>query len=89
MPLQLSRNQLFDLLPGVDFRQQLRLEHFPETDHVVSGGPGRTRLLDAMAEWMTQKFPHSTRSRTALERVTAVVLCQMCVQSFAGVLALA
>ena len=41
-------SQLFDLLPGFDFRQQLRLEYMPETDHVVSDGAGRTKLLKAM-----------------------------------------
>ena len=47
------RNQLFDLLPGFDFRDQLRLEFMPETDHTVSDCASRAKLLQAIGEWMT------------------------------------
>ena len=50
-------SQLFDLLPGFDFRQQLRLEYMPETNHVVSDGAGRTKLLKAMCDWLAKRFP--------------------------------
>lgn len=51
------RDQLFDLLPGFDFRGQLRLEFMPETDHAVSDRASRTTLLAAISEWATEKFP--------------------------------
>ena len=51
------RNQLFDLLPGMDFRGQLRLEYMPYTDHTVSDGPGRQELLVAVREWLAKAFP--------------------------------
>jgi pimeloyl-ACP methyl ester carboxylesterase len=53
------RDQLFDLLPGFDFRGQLRLEYMPETDHAVSDRVSRATLLDGMVEWATAKFPSS------------------------------
>ena len=54
------RNQLFDLLPRVDFRDQLRLEYMPETDHSVSDVAGREQLLAALREWMQQRFTPAT-----------------------------
>jgi pimeloyl-ACP methyl ester carboxylesterase len=50
------RNQLFDLLPGFDFRQQLRLEYMPETDHSVSDGASRAKLMQSIGEWMAESF---------------------------------
>jgi pimeloyl-ACP methyl ester carboxylesterase len=49
--------QLFDLLPGLDFRSQLRLLYMPDTDHTVSDKRGRTRLLSAVCEWLEEAFP--------------------------------
>lgn len=49
--------QLFDLWPGLDFREQLRLLYMPETDHTVSDATGRGRLLVALAEWLSRAFP--------------------------------
>jgi dienelactone hydrolase len=51
------RDQLFDLLPGLDFRQQLRLEYMPNTDHAVSDRASRATLLDAISDWATTTFP--------------------------------
>jgi dienelactone hydrolase len=52
------RDQLFDLLPGIDFRRQLRLEYMPHTDHAVSDRASRASLLDAIGEWAaTTTFP--------------------------------
>ena len=48
--------QLFDLLPGVDFRNQLCLHYMPETDHTVSDTSGRARLLTAVRQWLTASF---------------------------------
>jgi dienelactone hydrolase len=50
------RDQLYDLLPGLDFRGQLRLEYMPETDHAVSDRASRAELLAAIAEWTTATF---------------------------------
>ena len=50
------RNQLFDLLPGFDFGQQLRLEYMPETDHSVSDGASRAKLMQSIGEWMAESF---------------------------------
>lgn len=49
--------QLFDLLPGLDFRSQLRLLYMPDTDHSVSDTRGRTRLLSAVCAWLEEAFP--------------------------------
>ena len=51
------RDQLFDLLPGLDFRDQLRLDFMPDTDHTAGDGPGRAKLLRAIGEWMQHCFP--------------------------------
>ena len=51
------RDQLFDLLPGLDFRQQLRLEYMPHTDHAVSDRASRASLLDAISDWAVTTFP--------------------------------
>jgi alpha-beta hydrolase superfamily lysophospholipase len=57
------RNQLFDLLPGFDFRDQLRLEFMPETDHSVSDGPSRAALLRAICDWMCDRFSLAERAQ--------------------------
>jgi pimeloyl-ACP methyl ester carboxylesterase len=57
------REQLFDLLPGFDFRQQLRLEFIPETDHTISDGQSRSRLLRDVGEWVTTAFPTAPSHR--------------------------
>jgi pimeloyl-ACP methyl ester carboxylesterase len=49
--------QLFDLLPGIDFRQQLKLEYMPETDHTVSDVSGRARFITSLSEWLQRAFP--------------------------------
>lgn len=51
------RDQLFDLLPGLDFRDQLRLDFMPETDHTAGDGPGRAQLLRAIGDFMKDWFP--------------------------------
>lgn len=51
--------QLFDLLPGLDFRGLLRLHYMPETDHTVSDLTGRERFLALLADWLQQAFPPS------------------------------
>lgn len=51
------REQLFDLLPGFDFKSQLRLEYMPYTDHTVSDVASRAELIAAVGEWMTRCFP--------------------------------
>jgi hypothetical protein len=50
------REQIFDLLPGLDFRKQLRLEYMPNTDHAVSDRTSRATLLDAIGDWATTVF---------------------------------
>jgi pimeloyl-ACP methyl ester carboxylesterase len=57
------RNQLFDLLPGLDFRGHLHLEFMPFTDHSVSDGSSRVALLGVLAAWMATRFPMSTQSQ--------------------------
>lgn len=49
--------QLYDLLPGIDFRNQLRLIYMPDTDHTVSDTAGRRRLMDAASDWMPSVVP--------------------------------
>jgi dienelactone hydrolase len=51
------RTQLFDLLPGLDFRDQLRLEFMPRTDHTAGDAAGRARLLRSIGDWINQCFP--------------------------------
>lgn len=50
------RRQLFDLLPGLDFRDQLQLDFIPDTDHTVGDGPSRATLVRAIGDWMTLRF---------------------------------
>ena len=59
------RDQLFDLLPGLDFRQQLRLLYMPDTDHTVSDMRGRARLLSAVCEWLHESFPTTAQASTS------------------------
>ena len=49
--------QLFDLLPGFDFRAQLTLHYMPETDHTASDRSGRARLLREAGDWLERSFP--------------------------------
>ena len=51
------REQLFDLLPGLDFRHQLKLDFMPETDHTISDGESRSKLLRSVGDWMARCFP--------------------------------
>ncbi len=51
------KTQLFDLLPGLDFRHQLKLEFMPETDHTISDSESRSKLLRAVGDWMARCFP--------------------------------
>lgn len=53
------RDQIFDLLPGLDFRDQLRLDFMPETDHTVGDLPSRKQLLRSIGDWMAYSFPRS------------------------------
>jgi pimeloyl-ACP methyl ester carboxylesterase len=48
------RNQFFDMLPGVDFRDLLDLEFMPDTDHCVSDAGSRDRMLQSIEAWMTR-----------------------------------
>jgi hypothetical protein len=57
--------QLYDLLPGFDFRGQLRLVYMPETDHTVSDSVSRRRLLDATSEWIQTAIPREVPEATA------------------------
>ena len=49
--------QLFDLLPGFDFRSQLTLHYMPATDHTVADRSGRARLLRDVGDWLERSFP--------------------------------
>lgn len=60
--------QLFDLLPGLDFRSQLTLHYMPETDHTVADRFGRARLLREVGDWLERSFPLSVPA-PARERV--------------------
>jgi len=60
------RDQLFDVLPGFDFRDQMRLEFMPDTDHTVSDRVGRAHLLRAIGDWMHDSFSLAERSRASL-----------------------
>lgn len=60
------RNQLYDLLPGFDFRGLLRLDYMPDTDHTVSDGRGRRQLLDSVGEWLAHAFPSAGESNPAM-----------------------
>ncbi len=66
-------DQLYDLLPGVDFRDQLHLHYVPDTDHTVSDVASRSRLLRMLADWLNQTFPArvtAEREADAVGRVT-------------------
>ena len=61
--------QLFDLLPGLDFGRQLSLHYMPDTDHTVSDGTGRSRLMQALHRWLADAFPvTSTEADAAVAR---------------------
>lgn len=49
--------QLYDLLPGLSFRNQLKLLYMPETDHTVSDVTGRQKLLTETGKWLQSVFP--------------------------------
>jgi hypothetical protein len=49
--------QLYDLLPGFDFRGQLKLVYMPDTDHTVSDTAGRRRLLQEAGSWIQRMEP--------------------------------
>jgi pimeloyl-ACP methyl ester carboxylesterase len=51
------RNQLFDMMPGVDFRDRLNLQFMPDTDHCVSDAGSRQRMLQSIEEWIRRQVP--------------------------------
>jgi dienelactone hydrolase len=59
------RDQLFDLLPGVKFGSQLRLEYIPETDHTISDQASRSRLIQSIGDWLEIAFPSTASEPSA------------------------
>lgn len=57
------RNQLFDMLPGVDFRDQLDLQFMPDTDHCVSDAASRASMLQIMDDWMARQVAAAAARR--------------------------
>lgn len=55
------RNQIFDLLPEIDFRDLLQIEYMPSADHTVSDMPNRARLIRAVGEWLQRADAHARR----------------------------
>lgn len=63
------QNQLFDLLPDVDFRNLLTLHYMPQTDHTVSDLASRRELMQTVALWLREVWgsaPHSAEDAAAL-----------------------
>ncbi|MEO7360728.1 MAG: alpha/beta fold hydrolase [Gemmatimonadaceae bacterium] len=58
--------QLYDLLPGLDFRDQLLLLYMPETDHTVSDMSGRAKLIQSVGTWLNRAFPMKSDDRNDL-----------------------
>jgi alpha/beta superfamily hydrolase len=48
------QNQLFDLLPDVNFRNLLTLHYMPQTDHTVSDLASRRALMHSVTNWVAQ-----------------------------------
>jgi len=56
--------QMLDAFPGVAFNNQLKLESFPDSDHIFTAQKDRDRLLHVITDWLAleplsaQSTPH-------------------------------
>jgi alpha/beta superfamily hydrolase len=51
--------------PRVDFGDTLRVEHWPDADHIFRGRHHQHRLFDTVVEWMGERFPLSDAAPAA------------------------
>jgi pimeloyl-ACP methyl ester carboxylesterase len=51
-PRATYRQQMRDAFPGVTFGSLLKLEFFPDSDHLFTAGRDRTRLASVIMEWL-------------------------------------
>jgi pimeloyl-ACP methyl ester carboxylesterase len=60
------RNQLFDLLPGLDFGNLLSLEFMPGSDHTVSDRASREQFLGNVTLWLATAFASPDQARSTM-----------------------
>ena len=51
-PRQTYRQQMLDAFPNVQFNDQLKLEFFPESDHLFSAQRDRSKLGQVIMDWV-------------------------------------
>jgi pimeloyl-ACP methyl ester carboxylesterase len=49
---QTYRDQIFDAFPNIQFRDQLSVEFFGDSDHTFSKGKDRDRLMELILKWV-------------------------------------
>jgi pimeloyl-ACP methyl ester carboxylesterase len=54
---QTYQRQVLDAFPEANIGGSLRLEYFPESDHLFSRAQDRTRLHDVVLDWLGKGFP--------------------------------
>ncbi len=59
------REQLLDAFPSVPFEDNLRLEHFPNSDHTLTPPEDRSRLNGMIEEWL-RTTPFGQNSNSAI-----------------------
>jgi pimeloyl-ACP methyl ester carboxylesterase len=60
------REQLFDLMPDVNFGGQLQLDFMPDADHSISDGAGRAALLESLGKWVDVRFTLTAPARKSM-----------------------
>ncbi len=56
------REQLLEVVPGIDFRDRLTLEYYEDSDHTFSREELRDRLTTAVVDWVRQESHEPRRS---------------------------
>jgi hypothetical protein len=54
------RTQYWDAFPEVDFRDLLRVEYVPESDHIVTALDHQRFVVEAVADWATDRWIGAT-----------------------------
>ena len=67
-PRQTYRQQMLDAFPDVHFNDQLKLEFFPESDHLFSAQKDRSKLSRAIMDWVGSALGAGTLAQVPKSR---------------------
>jgi pimeloyl-ACP methyl ester carboxylesterase len=58
-PRQTYRQQMLDAFPDVAFKDRLKMEFFPDSDHLFSSAKDRSRLNGVIVDWLSSEQAHA------------------------------